>query len=86
MRLDYLLHLLIYLPLGYALMRWGLTKRNTKELISTIILLLLFSMLPETLQYTISYRTFNPYDLLFNLVGTITGCLIVVVDTVRRNT
>ncbi len=77
-RMDYLLHFLIYLPLGYALMRWGLSNRNAKGLIYTIILLLLFSMLPEALQYIIPYRTFNPYDLLFNLAGTICGCLILI--------
>ena len=86
-RLDYLFHFLIYLPLGFALMKWGLGKRKTKELRYTILLLLLFSILPEVLQYTISYRTFNPYDLLSNLAGTIAGCITaVVIAHLKHNT
>ena len=87
MRLDYLLHFLIYFPIGFAMMRWNKGDRKSKEVIYTIILLLFFSMVPELLQYFIPYRTFNPFDLLFNMAGTIVGCLtVILIVNVRRNT
>ncbi len=84
MRLDYLLHFLIYLPLGFALMKWSMPKRNNSKYFYAIILFLTYSILPELVQYFIPYRTFNPYDLLFNISGMIVGCLIVV-SINRRN-
>ena len=86
MRLDYLLHFFIYLPLGFALMKWSKVKHNGAQIFYTVILLLTYSILPEAVQYYIPYRTFNPYDLLFNMAGTIVGCLIIIITVNNTHT
>lgn len=69
--LDYLKHFFVYLPLGFSFM---CIKRNATIL--NILLVLLVVSLPEVLQYFIPYRTYNPFDLLANFIGTITGIVL----------
>ncbi len=71
MRLDYLMHFGVYFPLGFFLKKSTLSIRYY----FFILLLLVVSAVPETLQLAISYRTFNPIDLLFNLIGAVSGFL-----------
>jgi VanZ family protein len=68
LRLDYLKHFFVYLPLGFFLLS---IRRNT--VILTILLGLFVVSLPEVLQYFIPYRAYNPFDLLANFVGLICG-------------
>jgi VanZ family protein len=71
MRLDYLMHFGVYFLLGFFL------KKSTISIpyYFFILLLLFVAALPESMQLLISYRTFNPIDLLFNLLGAILGYL-----------
>ena len=78
MRLDYILHFFVYLPLGFFVVKWSMSKQNGSQVLYTIMLLLTYSMLPELMHYFIPYRTFNPYDLLSNTTGIIAGCLIAI--------
>ena len=77
MRLDYLLHFLVYLPLGFTLMNWKHLSKKKANQYYFIALLILMSLIPEILQLFIPYRTFNHYDLLFNLAGVLFGIIIV---------
>lgn len=70
-RLDYLKHFLVFLPLGFLLRsmwRYGIPML---ALISLVVV-----ALPEGVQYFLSYRTFNPYDLAFNGIGFIFGIFV----------
>lgn len=70
-RIDYLKHFLVFLPAGFSL--WGLSKKGITILISAA---LVSSLLPEIVQYFIPYRTYNPFDMLSNLIGLVVGYLI----------
>ena len=71
MRLDYLMHFGVYFPLGFFLKKSTLSIRHYLF----VLLLLVVTALPESLQLFVPYRTFNPIDLLFNLFGAISGFL-----------
>jgi VanZ family protein len=76
-RLDYLLHCLVYIPL--VAFTW-----IDKEIISTwtvkafgwIMALLLFAAVTEWVQYFLPYRAFNINDLLANALGVTLGILV----------
>ncbi len=70
-RLDYVLHLLIYLPLGFFQRKSNLPG----GFFYTLIILLTTAALPETLQLAVPYRTFNPIDLMLNISGAVLGLL-----------
>lgn len=78
-RLDYLLHFLIYLPLGFALMKWSYLNKKKYYFLCFISLFLFMGIIPEIVQLFIPYRTFNPYDLLFNLAGVLSGIIVVLI-------
>ncbi len=71
MRLDYLMHFGVYFPLGFFLKKSTLSIRHY----IFVLLLLVVTAVPETLQLFVPYRTFNPIDLLFNLIGAVSGFL-----------
>jgi VanZ family protein len=71
MRLDYLMHFGVYFPLGFFLKKSSLSIRYY----FFVILLLFVAALPESLQLFVPYRTFNPIDLAFNLLGAVSGYL-----------
>ena len=79
MRLDYLLHFGVYFPLGFFLKKSSLSIRYY----FLVILLLFVATLPESLQIFIPYRAFNLIDLLFNLLGAISGYLFASMRWVR---
>lgn len=70
-RLDYLLHVLLYLPLAFLL--------DQAEIYSfkfTVIIVLLLAVMMELVQFVLPYRTFNVNDLLANIVGGVFSVLI----------
>ena len=69
MRLDYLMHFGVYFPLGFFLKKSMLSIRH----IFFVLLLLAVTAIPESLQLFVPYRTFNPIDLMFNLLGAVAG-------------
>lgn len=78
-RLDYLLHCLIYIPL--VLFLW-IDKESA--LLSTpgkafiwFIILLIFAVITEVIQYFLTYRAFNINDMLANGLGIIIGFVMV---------
>lgn len=78
-RLDYLLHCLVYIPL--VLFLW-IEKGSDLVLTSGkifiwIILLLVFAAITEVIQYFLTYRAFNINDMLANILGIIIGFAIV---------
>lgn len=73
-RLDYILHCLVYIPLALLLkLSFGQLKRLT--FLSRIILLILFAVITEGVQYMLPYRSFNINDLIANCMGVIAGLL-----------
>ncbi|MFW5804658.1 MAG: VanZ family protein [bacterium] len=71
-RWDYLLHALVYIPL--PLLMKTLVKNTGKAI---------FVSLPiaaglELLQMFIPYRTFNINDLIANVAGVMTGCIVMI--------
>lgn len=78
-RLDYLLHCVIFIPWVFLL--WKFTSFNFKMYpLKTIALLLggiLFAFVMEAIQYFLPYRAFNINDLLANGLGVLLGFMIV---------
>lgn len=83
-RLDYLLHCLVYIPL--VAFTW-----IDKEIISTwtvkafgwIMALLLFAAITEWIQYFLPYRAFNINDLLANALGVALGIIVLTLVHLR---
>jgi len=72
-RLDYLLHILIFLPfLLLAKLSYPV------HLFRVILLGLVFAGVCEGLQYLLPYRSFNVNDLIANMIGTAIGIILVV--------
>jgi len=66
-RLDYLLHFIAYFIIGIAAAL--AYKPNWKVL----LLLIIFAMAEEGHQYWIPNRTFNPMDLMYDMIGLLSG-------------
>jgi len=79
MRLDYLMHFGVYFPLGFLLKKSALSIRP----ILFVVLVLIAAALPESLQLFVPYRTFNPIDLMFNILGAVSGFLFASLRWVR---
>jgi len=91
-RWDYLEHFLGYFILGILYILWRSNrdfKINIIELTLFLVIGSLFGWIAEYIQIFIPGRTFNIIDLLYNLVGIITGTLLgyflVVRLLIRRN-
>jgi len=67
-RLDYPKHLIVFLPLGFSLLR---IKPESNILF--IFIGLIVGALPELIQYFIPYRAFNPLDVVSNILGLLAG-------------
>ena len=78
-RLDYLLHCLIYLPLVFFL--W--IEKESDLFITPgktfiwITILLIFAVITEGMQFFLTYRAFNINDMLANIIGIVIGFAIV---------
>jgi VanZ family protein len=80
-RLDYLLHCLVYLPLvSFAWMDKEIDIFKTPvKAVAWIVILLIFAAVTEGLQYFLPYRAFNINDLLANSLGVVIGFVIVTI-------
>jgi glycopeptide antibiotics resistance protein len=74
LRLDYLLHGLLFLPVPFFLSHIARGARfYGHKLLMTFFLSLLFAILCELIQEPIPWRTFNINDLLANVAGVVAG-------------
>ena len=72
-RLDYLAHMLVFLPFLF------LIRRVYKlGVLPCLILGALFAAFSEYLQYLLPYRAFNINDLIGNVAGIVTGSVLLI--------
>ncbi len=71
-RLDYLLHALVFIPL-FPLWRWGLSHHNAWMVLFAGLLL---AIMTEAVQRYLPYRAYNINDLLANAAGVLVGVLL----------
>ncbi|MBM3435612.1 MAG: VanZ family protein [Bacteroidetes bacterium] len=80
-RLDYILHAMVYIPL--TLFAWIDRRIVIAEVpfkaVVWIIVLLVFAVITEWIQYFLPYRAFNINDLIANCIGIIAGLFLVFV-------
>lgn len=69
-RIDIIEHILIYLCLGFFLM-----KIKHIGIVYIIFLGLILASVPEIIQHFLPYRSFDPIDLMLNLSGLILGLI-----------
>lgn len=82
LRLDYLLHTLIFLPwMVFVRLQYLKDKQSLqlKKIGIWLVVGLFFAAFCESIQIWISYRSFNPLDLIFNLSGIVFGFLVFLV-------
>jgi glycopeptide antibiotics resistance protein len=77
-RLDYLLHFIIFLPWMFLLRRVrGENFRDAPlRTMGLILLSVLFASSTELVQYFLAYRTFNINDLIANSLGVLLGAVV----------
>ena len=81
LRVDYIIHLLEYGSLAFfTILTFAPSevKLNARRVVIIFIALMLFAMADEFHQLLIPGRTFNPIDLVFNLLGLVGGILFTV--------
>jgi len=79
-RPDYLIHLISFLLFAWIYRLGRVVERDLFQIKPTIkfnIIVFSTSVVSEFIQVLLPYRTFNPYDLLSNLIGASIGVLIV---------
>ncbi len=79
-RLDYLIHFisfLIFIPLYFIDIKRGDPIFSQKPVLKYLLIVGSSAILFECLQYFLPYRTFNPMDLISNLIGAIIGTIII---------
>jgi len=79
-RLDYLIHFcsfLIFIPLYFIEVRRGGPIFSKKPVLKYLLIVGGASVIFELVQYFLPYRTFNPMDLISNLIGAIIGTIII---------
>ncbi|HQH49981.1 MAG TPA: VanZ family protein [Candidatus Cloacimonadota bacterium] len=87
-RLDYLIHFAMIL---FFAIIWGVGKhRNVNwfakhETLKYCTLLILTGIGLELLQLALPWRTFNPVDMLFNLIGAASAVAIIIVSQLIAN-
>lgn len=79
-RFDYLEHFILYaaIPVIYFLAKGAYIERLIKSPRYIILLGILFSTITEVQQYFIPSRSFNPIDLLLNLLGFASGLILAI--------
>ena len=85
-RWDYLEHLLAYFIFGSLFILWRSNANFMMKAVEMAILIAitcLFSLLTEYAQLLIPERTFNIYDMLYNLLGVLAGLLVTYVVLIR---
>lgn len=87
-RLDYLIH--FAMMLFFAII-WGVGKRRNvnwfakHETLKYCTVLILAGIDLELLQLALPWRTFNPVDMLFNLIGAASAVAIIIVSQLIAN-
>ena len=79
-RLDYLIHFCSFLvctPLYLIGVRKGSPIFSQKPVLKYLSIIGSSAILFESIQYFLPYRTFNPMDLISNLIGSIIGTIII---------
>ena len=75
-RLDYLLHVLLFVP-WIILINWRWREKSRIELLMIMLVAgLLLAAISEGVQFILPYRSFNIFDLLSNFVGVGIGGVI----------
>jgi len=84
-RADYLLHVLIFVPF-MLLFRWGwgFAHKSKTWFWPAVVFGLLLASVSEIVQWPLTYRTFNPIDLLANWGGIMLGAVIARWDKGKR--
>jgi len=77
-RLDYLLHFVIFLPWMFLMRKYSGAsfQKSTVQPLIWILAGLLFAVFTEMVQYALPYRAFNVNDLLANGVGVLLGSVV----------
>jgi len=79
-RLDYLIHFisfLIFIPLCFIDIKRGNPIFFKKLVLKYLLFIGGAAVIFELIKYFLPYRTFNPFDLISNLTGTIRGTIII---------
>ena len=74
-RLDYLEHFAVFFILGFLYVLR--TKKNFLQRLNEILLLIVYAVITEAIQLIIPGRTFNPWDLIYNILGFIVSSIII---------
>lgn len=83
LRLDYILHSLIWLSFAWlwVLTRiWNLRFFVHHELLKYTMLIYSFAIICEYLQKLVPYRSFNPWDLLYNVIGASMSMIFILIS------
>ena len=78
LRFDYFIHFCAYFGFYFLLIISNFSRKfiiSKKEFLFFVVLTLLFSIVTEIIQHFLSYRTFNPLDMLSNVLGVVLGIL-----------
>ena len=76
-RLDYIFHFLVYCLLGVSLLLWkGGPGSKFRNYLFIFTFGIIYSSIFEMIQYFLPSRTMNPFDMLSNFLGFITGSLL----------
>ena len=76
-RLDYILHFTIFLILALLYLSWK-NEYGYRNILLTVFFGIIYASLTEYEQKIIPGRTFNPFDLIYNSSGFVTGCILMV--------
>ena len=75
-RLDYIWHFLYYFFMVFLFFLW---KNQTNSIAFFVMVLVIFSgiaVLNEFFQMWVPERSYNPLDMMFNLIGTVLGFIL----------
>jgi len=77
-RLDYLLHCLVYIPWMFLLgwMTEATIKKKAGTVLSYVLIAFVFAFVNEGIQYFLPYRAYNINDLLANGLGVLLGSVV----------
>jgi VanZ family protein len=79
LKLDYLIHFLAYLSYFLLIILFDFcwkVKISFSFFVKISVVLFIFSIFTELIQLFLTYRTFNPMDLLSNLGGVVSGIIV----------
>jgi len=74
-RLDYLEHFAVFFILGFLYVLR--TKMNFPRRLNEMFLLIVYAVITEVIQLLIPGRTFNPWDLIYNVSGFVISSVLV---------